>query len=428
MLKTKNVQYVVFVAVIFGYASYYLLRKNFALAMPYLSNAYDQSELGLILSAVSIAYGFGNLIMGFMVDYLNPKRVFIIGLLLSAIINLVFGVVPLQNAFLLMFTLMFINGFAQGVGYPASSKLITQYAEHKRQQDRVITYWSIGQNIGGGLMAPLATFGMALMVLFPIFINEKYRGAFLLPGMIVLIVACVLMYVLRKVEQPHTQAAYREHVRMTQLLKGFYTNARQLMKSPYFLLILCANMIAYFIRYAILDWQPTLMGQLRHVSENQSATLYMMYEWMGILGTLLFSFLVHRYFPKRATVIGLCFMIVLLVVTSLYFYLPDSSQLVQHIAFVLIGMCVYGPLLFVNMEAMSVVSYELIGAAVGLLGFVGNVVGAAAANVIVGYFISISWQSSFLFIVIIECIGVIIFSLMILEKGKKDKKEAELDV
>jgi len=49
----------VFLAIFFGYAGYYLVRKNFSLAMPFLieEHGFSKGELGIALSAVSIAYG-----------------------------------------------------------------------------------------------------------------------------------------------------------------------------------------------------------------------------------------------------------------------------------------------------------------------------------------------------------------------------------
>ena len=44
----------VFIGIFVGYAGYYLVRKNFTLAMPYLIDAgYSKTDLGLALSGVS---------------------------------------------------------------------------------------------------------------------------------------------------------------------------------------------------------------------------------------------------------------------------------------------------------------------------------------------------------------------------------------
>lgn len=177
----------IFAAVIIAYTAYYFLRKNFSVAIPYLQDQISQDKLGLIMSAVSLAYGFSNLLMGFLTDYINPKKFLVFGLLISVLANLVFGFSPLEDYEIAMFILMFINGLAQGIGYPTSSKIITTYAQTNKQQNTVITLWSMGQNIGGGLMSPLATLGTLLISLLNISIISSYKGIFIFPAIICLI-------------------------------------------------------------------------------------------------------------------------------------------------------------------------------------------------------------------------------------------------
>ena len=64
----------VFIGIFVGYAGYYLVRKNFTLAMPYLIEAgYTKADLGFALSGVSIAYGLSKFIMGNASDRSNAR-------------------------------------------------------------------------------------------------------------------------------------------------------------------------------------------------------------------------------------------------------------------------------------------------------------------------------------------------------------------
>ena len=65
----------VFWGIFIGYAGYYLVRKNFSIAMPALeSMGYDKADLGWALSAVSIAYGISKFVMGTVSDRSNARR------------------------------------------------------------------------------------------------------------------------------------------------------------------------------------------------------------------------------------------------------------------------------------------------------------------------------------------------------------------
>ena len=62
----------VFAGIFVGYAGYYLVRKNFTLAMPYLvEQGYSKSELGFALSGVAIAYGLSKFLMGSISDHVR---------------------------------------------------------------------------------------------------------------------------------------------------------------------------------------------------------------------------------------------------------------------------------------------------------------------------------------------------------------------
>ena len=59
----RRLRWQIFMGIFFGYAAYYLVRKNFTLAMPYLiEQGFSRGDLGFALSGISIAYGFSKFI------------------------------------------------------------------------------------------------------------------------------------------------------------------------------------------------------------------------------------------------------------------------------------------------------------------------------------------------------------------------------
>ncbi|MCX7679989.1 MAG: MFS transporter, partial [Spirochaetes bacterium] len=93
-----------------GYAAYYLVRKNFSLAKPYLIRewGFTPGDVGLVASALSIAYGISKFVMGNISDRSNPRYFMATGLIASGIINLFFGTLP---SVFLMTIAWFINGW-----------------------------------------------------------------------------------------------------------------------------------------------------------------------------------------------------------------------------------------------------------------------------------------------------------------------------
>lgn len=73
----RRLRWQIFMGIFFGYAAYYLVRKNFALAMPYLvEEGFSKGDLGFALSGISIAYGFSKFIMGSFSDRANPRYLY----------------------------------------------------------------------------------------------------------------------------------------------------------------------------------------------------------------------------------------------------------------------------------------------------------------------------------------------------------------
>jgi hypothetical protein len=76
----------VFAGIFVGYAGYYLVRNNLALAIPTAAGTSRvlKAQLGSALTGLSIAYGLSKFLMGSVSDRSNPKYFLPLGLLLSS--------------------------------------------------------------------------------------------------------------------------------------------------------------------------------------------------------------------------------------------------------------------------------------------------------------------------------------------------------
>ncbi|KGT34638.1 sn-glycerol-3-phosphate transporter, partial [Vibrio parahaemolyticus] len=108
----SRLRWQLFIGIFVGYAGYYLVRKNFSLAMPYLiEEGYSRGDLGVALAAVSIAYGLSKFLMGSVSDRSNPRYFLSGGLLMSALVMFCFGFMPwATGSITAMFILLFLNG------------------------------------------------------------------------------------------------------------------------------------------------------------------------------------------------------------------------------------------------------------------------------------------------------------------------------
>ncbi len=139
----RRLRWQIFMGIFFGYAAYYLVRKNFALAMPYLvEEGFSKGDLGFALSGISIAYGFSKFIMGSFSDRANPRYFLPAGLILASIVMLIMGFVPwATSSIMIMFVLLFLCGWFQGMGWPPCGRTMVHWWSQK-ERGGIVSIWN----------------------------------------------------------------------------------------------------------------------------------------------------------------------------------------------------------------------------------------------------------------------------------------------
>ena len=172
----KRLRWQVFTGIFVGYAAFYLVRKNFALAMPDILRDYPQyskAQLGWALTGLSVAYGVSKFIMGSVSDRSNPRWFMTIGLLLTAGVTFAFGAIPaIYGSLAAIVILQTLNGWFNGMGWPPCGKTMVHWWSTK-ERGVIVSLWNVAHNVGGGLVAKLALVGVTAVprlgreVLFP---------------------------------------------------------------------------------------------------------------------------------------------------------------------------------------------------------------------------------------------------------------------
>ncbi|HEY0354744.1 MAG TPA: MFS transporter, partial [Flavisolibacter sp.] len=131
----KKLRMQVFLGIFIGYAGYYLVRKNFSMVMPDLiDRGYTKADLGVALSAISISYGISKFLMATVSDRSNARIFLSLGLLLSAMTMILMGVSPFfTSSILIMFMLLFVNGWFQGMGWPPCGRVMVHWFSIKER-------------------------------------------------------------------------------------------------------------------------------------------------------------------------------------------------------------------------------------------------------------------------------------------------------
>jgi OPA family glycerol-3-phosphate transporter-like MFS transporter len=262
----KRLRLQVFLGIFVGYAGYYLVRKNFSLAMPHLiEEGYSKAELGLALSGVSIAYGLSKFFMGSVSDRSNARVFMSLGLMASAITLIVMGTVPFATSSVgVMFALLLINGWFQGMGWPPSGRVMVHWFSTSERGTKM-ALWNVAHNVGGGLVGPIAILGMAIFA--------DWHSILYFHGLIAFAVAVFIFLIVRDSPQSQGLPCIEEH--RNDYPKSFaYSNDHEVefsardiffkyvLNNKMLWMIAIANAFVYMVLYGVLDWAPTYLGEV----------------------------------------------------------------------------------------------------------------------------------------------------------------------
>jgi OPA family glycerol-3-phosphate transporter-like MFS transporter len=417
----------VFIGIFAGYAAYYLVRNNLALAIPDILREhpeYSKAQLGLALTALSVAYGLSKFLMGSVSDRSNPKYFLPLGLILSCVIMAACGLFKVLYASLgALVLLQTINGWVQGMGWPPCGKTMVHWFS-TRERGLVVSVWNVSHNVGGALVANFALVGVALF--------NDWGAKFYFNALIAAGVAVVVFFLMR--DTPQSQGLppieeykndYRpdysaDHERTFTFREIFLDHV---LNNRYLWAIAVANAFVYFVRYGVVNWIPTYLETAKGFSFQQSSLGWSLYEYAAIPGTIVCGWVSDKVFKGRRAPATMLFMSLTLVAVVVYWLNLHGPLWIDYAALIAIGFLIYGPIMIIGLHALDLVPKKAAGTAAGFTGFFGYVFGSAIAGTGVGW-IADHWGWSGVFVtMIVCCILTIVFSAMTLghtvESGKR---------
>lgn len=390
----------VYIGIFVGYAGYYLVRKNFSLAMPHLiEEGYSRTELGFALSGVAIAYGLSKFIMGSVSDRSNARNFMALGLTMSAVVMISMGMVPAATASAgTMFALLLVNGWFQGMGWPPSGRTMVHWFSTSERGTKM-ALWNVAHNVGGGLVGPIAILAMAIFA--------DWHAVLYLHGFFALAVALFIWLMVR--DTPQSQGlppieVYKNDYPKVFAYEGTHENEfttreiffRQVLNNRLLWSIAIANAFVYLVRYGVLDWAPTYLNEAKGFSFEESGWAYAMYEWAGIPGTLLCGYLSDTVFKGRRAPASIIYLLLTLVCVLVYWFNPPGKPGIDMAMLVAIGFLIYGPVMLIGVHALDLVPKKAAGTAAGFTGLFGYVGGAVSANIVIGALVDRNgWDAGF---------------------------------
>src|SRR6185436_15490706 len=396
----------VFIGIFVGYAGYYLVRNNLALAIPDLLEAhpeFSKAELGTALTALSVTYGVSKFLMGSVSDRSNPKYFLPLGLLLSSALMAAFGLFHAMAASLVaIITVMAVNGWVQGMGWPPCGKTMVHWFSLK-ERGLTVSTWNTAHNVGGALIAYFALRGFVLF--------GDWGAKFYFNALIAAAIAIGVFFLLEDTPQskglPPIEKYKNDYPPSysgadEQILPFREIFLTYVLPNRYLWAIAIANAFAYFVRYGVVNWIPTYLETAKGFSFNESSTAWFLYEFAAIPGTIACGWLSDRWFKGRRAPMTILFMVLTLVAVIVYALNLHGPLWIDYAALFAIGFLVYGPIMMIGLHSLDLVPKKAAGTAAGLTGLFGYVFGSAIAGTGVGW-IADRWDWGGVFTTMVAC-------------------------
>lgn len=370
----------VFVSITLGYGLYYVCRLSLSIAKkPMLEEGFlNADQMGIMGSALFFTYAFGKFFNGFLSDRMNIKRFMSLGLLVSAMANLLLGF----THFFIMFVILWgINGWFQSMGAAPSVVSIANWFSDKERGTRY-GIWSASHNIGGAITYVITSLVVSAF---------GWRYGFIAPGLLC-VVGAIALY-LFMYDRPQTYglppiADYKhDHGLKTPKKESTWELQKEVIKNPAVWMLGLASACFYISRYAIESWGIVYLGMAKGYSTLEAGSIISSSPIFGILGTISCGWMSDKFFKGRRNFITLVLGIVFSLCIVGFVSIPYGYPVLHVICMGIFGFCLGALLTFLGgLMAVDICSKRAAGAAMGVIGLF-SYLAAAGQDLVSGYLI-----------------------------------------
>ena len=381
-----------FIAGTVGYSLYYVCRTSLnVVKQPILeSGALDASQLGLIGSALLFAYAIGKFVNGFLADHSNIKRFMAAGLCVSAVANLLVGLLGLANGggmvgnmtLFVVFAVMWgLNGWAQSMGAPPAIIALSRWYPLSIR-GTFYGFFSASHNLGEFLSFLFVGAVVGICGWQWGFVGSSLAGVI---G--VVIIVCMLHDTPESKGLPpigvltgeETAEESHHHASTSEL-------QRSAIRNPLVWVLALSSAFMYVSRYAINGWGVLFLQEAKGYSLATATQVISVNALLGILGTVFSGWLSDRLFHGRRNVLAFGFGVLNTLALTLFLYSGDG-MFVNLLSMVLFGMAIGVLICFLGgLMAIDIVPREATGAALGIVGMA-SYVGAGLQDILSGWLI-----------------------------------------
>ena len=300
----KKLRFEAFVAATLGYSLYYVCRTSLnVMKQPIIdSGVLDATQLGIIGACLYWTYAVGKFVNGFLGDYCNIKKFMATGLIVSAVANMMMGLLGLwegmagiaSSSMFVMFAIMWtINGWSQSMGAPpAIISLSRWYPLNIR--GTYYGFFSASHNFGEGLsflfVAALVSaagwqwgfFGAALagvlgVTLIALWLHDTPESKGLAP---------VEVLAGEKTQEEYDREVSERSTRVSDNSAETSRIQRAVLRNTGVWILALSSAFMYMSRYAINEWGMFFLQKTKGFELLEASSIIAINTIAGIVGTV----------------------------------------------------------------------------------------------------------------------------------------------
>jgi len=419
-----------------GYAFFYLTRKSFTFAAPDLINRsyFNPIEIGFLGTVFYIVYGVSKFISGAISDKSNPRYFMSFGLIMTGVLNILFGICIIPSVFVhlrdiqlfsgafefhglyiaIFSVIWLLNAFFQGWGWPPCARLLMNwYAQKERGSWWGI--WNTSHNFGGAAIPVLV--GLC-MTYGGVFLGPGWGSvsAMILPGILVIVMGFVLLNRIRDIpstlglppvaEYKNDYPDKSNKVDNDETISTKELFFKHVVNNKYIWLLCFSYVAVYVVRTAINDWAAVYLVKNGYTVQTADYCVAF-FEIGGFFGSLVAGLCSDVIFKGMRGQTNVIYSVFVVGAVLLFWLVPGNSFFIHAAAVFLIGFFIFGPQMLIGMAAAELSHIQAAGMSTGFIAIFGYL-GAAVSGMPVGYTInSYGWNGFFIFIMIFAVASVL---------------------
>ncbi|MDR0617188.1 MAG: MFS transporter [Endomicrobium sp.] len=388
-----------------AYAVFFIMRKSLAMAMPGMQAdlGISKAQLGIFLTLSGIVYGISRFTNGFIVHKFMARNFITCGLIICAVCNFIFG---FSSTIFVMGIIWIIHGWAQGMGWPPNARLLPHWIVPEELATKM-SWWNTSHCVGavaillsGGYLATLG-----------------WRYVFFVPSFLAIAIAIVLWFLIydtpssvglpeitfgenykRSQDKKEQSAEYKKFIK------------KQVFRNPYVWIIAVSNLFVYALRFAILDWGPTLLKEWKGMHLAHAGWMVAAFEISGAIGIIFCGWITDKYFNGKGPRVCAIAMALASSFIFLFWNTIDASVLVSLLFLVASGFCIYGTQSLLLVSVSNIATKRAAAVAngfVGIFGYTSTILTGVLLGLVTDKF---GWKTSFGLLIFLGVIGTILLS------------------